>query len=267
MERQTNQWLIPIILAVGASAALWYYWVQVSPPAAPPAMIIPPAAEVPNNSPGPVHPVEPSVTVEAEMPNLVSLPPLNQSDDYFKLELANIFGSTIEAMLAESGMIERVVATIDNLPRAHVAEQIRPVARLASQFLVNGQDGSGGYTTNSANDRRYDEVVGLLSGANMAEVADLYRRFYPLFQSAYVDLGYPQGYFNDRLVEVIDHLLETPELTGPIELVRPHVLYEYEDPDLEALSSGQKLLLRLGDEHAAKTKIALRELRAQITIM
>ena len=68
-------------------------------------------------------------------------------------------------------------------------------------------------------------------------------------------------------IEVIDHLLETPEVNDPIELVRPHVLYEYSDPNLEALSSGQKLLLRMGSDNAARIKGTLRELRVLVTAM
>ena len=78
---------------------------------------------------------------------------------------------------------------------------------------------------------------------------------------------YPDGYFNDRLVQVIDHLLATPEVVDPIELVRPHVLYEYSDPDLEALSSGQKLLLRMGTDNGKKIKNTLRKLRGLVTTM
>ena len=66
------------------------------------------------------------------------------------------------------------------------------------------------------------------------------------------------------MIEVIDHLLETPELDEPPRLVRPHVLYEYQDPALEALSSGQKFLLRMGAENAARTKQALEALRARL---
>ena len=93
----------------------------------------------------------------------------------------------------------------------------------------------------------------------------MYRRFYPLFQKSYERLGYPNAYFNDRVVEIIDHLLETPEAETPTRLVRPHVLYEFEDSDLESLSSGQKLLIRMGSEHAAYIKRALRGLRSRIT--
>jgi hypothetical protein len=265
MRNQTNQWLIPVILAVGVAVALWFYWVRVSPP--PPAETAPPVAEEPATQVGPVHPVPEVATEETAVPNLVPLPSLDQSDEYFKMEIAGVFGQAMEAMLVESGVIERLVATVDNLPRSHVAEKIRPLGRLTEPFLVDGQDASGEFTVNANNSRRYDELVNLISAADMTEVADLYRRYYPLFQKAYVDLGYPNGYFNDRLVEVIDNLLETPEVAGPIQLVRPHVLYEFQDPALEGLSSGQKLLLRLGEEHAEKIKTGLRELRAQVTAM
>jgi hypothetical protein len=65
-------------------------------------------------------------------------------------------------------------------------------------------------------------------------------------------------------VEVIDHLLTTPEPTDPIRLLRPHVLYEFADPDLAALSSGQKLLIRMGPDHMATIKQILSGLRALI---
>ena len=70
--------------------------------------------------------------------------------------------------------------------------------------------------------------------------------------------------FNDRLVDVIDLLLATPTPEEPITLMRPKVLYEYSLEELEELSAGQKLLLRMGSEHAATIKEVLREFRAQI---
>ena len=63
---------------------------------------------------------------------------------------------------------------------------------------------------------------------------------------------------------VIDHLLATPQPPEPLALVRPKVFWEYADPELEALSAGQKLLLRMGHENAALVRARLRELRALI---
>jgi hypothetical protein len=65
-------------------------------------------------------------------------------------------------------------------------------------------------------------------------------------------------------VQVIDHLLATPQVAGAIPLTRPKVFYEFADPSLEALSSGQKILIRMGPQNAEIVKAKLRELRAQI---
>jgi hypothetical protein len=92
----------------------------------------------------------------------------------------------------------------------------------------------------------------------------LYRGLQPLFQQAYEELGHPNGEFNTRLIEVIDHLLATPAAPAEIRLVQPSVLYRYADERLEKLSAGQKLLLRMGPENAAIIKGKLGDIRAQL---
>jgi len=103
-----------------------------------------------------------------------------------------------------------------------------------------------------------------VQGTDVKALAVVYQRLYPLFQQAYEDLGYPGKYFNDRLVEVIDHLLQTPEVPAPIALVQPKVFWEYADPTLENRSAGQKLLIRMGPQNARIVKGKLREFRAEI---
>ena len=103
----------------------------------------------------------------------------------------------------------------------------------------------------------------------------LYARLYPLFQAEYVELGYPDGYFNDRLVQVLDHLLATPEPAGPLAVqltpvegevpsLQPWVRYEFADPALEAASAGQKIMLRVGAVNERRLKAQLRALRAEL---
>ena len=96
------------------------------------------------------------------------------------------------------------------------------------------------------------------------EVVAVYKRLYPLFQQAYERLGYPDAYFNDRLIEVVDHLLEAPILKDPISLKQPKALYLFADPELEALSAGQKILIRIGPENAFKLKATLQEYRRKL---
>ncbi len=93
---------------------------------------------------------------------------------------------------------------------------------------------------------------------------NLYFQHYPQFQKAYDELGYRGRYFNDRLVQVIDHLLTAADVQAPVELQLSLGVYRYADPALEELSSGRKTLLRMGPENAAATKAKLREIRNAI---
>ena len=156
------------------------------------------------------------------------------------------------------------VATVDNLAHARVAEKIRPLGRIRGSFVAAAAGANGPYYLSPDNFGRYDSLVNMLAGADVDEMVATYRRFYPLIQEAFTRLGYPDAYFNDRLIEVIDQLLDTPAPEEPVRLVRPHVLYEFADPELEALSAGQKLLIRMGNDHAARVKSLLTRLRQEI---
>ena len=267
MRREATQFYIPILLAIMLAAALTYYWLEINRPRPEPEPATAPALVEPlvDEPRSPLHPFPRIESPEGPGGELVPLPALDQSDEYLKLALADVLGSqSLAEMLAETDLITRMVATIDNLPRDHVAERIRPIAGLAGPFDVEASRDNIEFTISPDSYRRYDLLVDMVTNADLNELTEVYGRFYPLFQKAYVELGYPNAYFNDRLVAVIDHLLTTPVVQDPIPLVRPHVLYEFADMDLESLSSGQKLLIRMGNEHATRIKATLTELRLLI---
>ncbi len=265
MEDDGIRNLIIAVIVVGLVAGAWLFkdvWMPAEP--APPAP--PPAAETdePDAPLEPLYPVDP-IEPRAEGGELIPLPSLEDSDEYFELALVDLFGADLENMLADELLIERTVGTTDNLARSRVPERIRPLGRLPGSFLVDGVDETTGYYLSPENYARYDGVVAMLEAATVDDMMDTYRRFYPLLNEAYRMLGYPDGHFNDRVVEIVDLLLATPEPPGPIELIHEKVLYEYRDPELEALSGGQKMLLRMGPANAARVKSTLRSLRAELT--
>jgi hypothetical protein len=268
MRKDALQWLVPVVLAVVLAGALWFYWWKSDRPEADPEPAAETgAADAASEEPpaGPAHPLEESGEAVSERPaDLRPLPPLEESDQYLKMELADLFGEPLDEKLVEESLVERIVATVDNLARERIADRIKPVSGVSGQLLVTNGEVEGEFILAPENYQRYDAIVGMVGNAEIADMEELYRRFYPLFQKAYVDLGYPDGYLNDRVIEVIDHLLETPEIEGPVKLVRPHVLYQYADPELEQLSPGQKLLLRMGNEHATTVKEKLRQFRGRI---
>ena len=262
MDNTEIKWLIGLLLAAAAAAAAWFFWDGAKPPPAEPAPVQ--QAPVEDTAPAePLHPVEPLELTPGEG-ELVELPPLEESDSYFALALIDVFGPELETLLADEALIDKTVATVDNLTRSRVAEKIRPVGRLSGNFIVTAAGDNGPYYLSPENYDRYKPLVAMATGADLDEFVSTYRRFYPLMQEAFAQLGYPDGYFNDRVVAVIEHLLATPEPEEPIRLVQPHVLYEFADPQLEALSSGQKLLLRMGPAHAAKIKTVLEDVRTRI---
>jgi hypothetical protein len=163
--------------------------------------------------------------------------------------------------LVPRDIIRHIVVTVDNLPRKKTAVQLWPVKPTSGTLSTSGGED---ITLSDNNYARYAPVIELLQKADMKDVVKLYRRYYRLFQEAYVGLGYPDGYFNDRLVQVIDDVLATPDVQGPIKLTQPGVFYEFADPSLEQLSAGQKVLIRMGPKNAALVKSKLRELRSEI---
>jgi hypothetical protein len=191
------------------------------------------------------------------------LPALDESDAPMHDALADVMGkANVDRIFRPELLVRHIVVSIDNLSRRHLAVELRPTKPLAGTFIATGNDQQGAIDV--ANFQRYVPYVQTVQALDMKRMAALYVRFYPLFQQAYQSLGYPNGYFNDRLVVTIDNLLAAPDITTDIALVRPNVMYQFADPKLEDLSAGQKLMLRMGPANAAIIKAKLRELRAQV---
>jgi hypothetical protein len=211
-------------------------------------------------------PIEHPIPAQAPTPRAAPLPPLNHSDAMLVAALNGLIGHpAVARYLVPKNIIRRIVVTVDNLPRAKVSAHLRPIKPTPGHTLVDRQ---GGIATLSArNFARYTPFVAVVSRINVQALARLYFRLYPLFQQAYASLGYPHKYFNDRLVQAIDSVLATPAVNGPIDLVRPHVFWQFANPQLEALPAGQKLMIRMGPRNAAIIEAKLRQFRALITKM
>ncbi|HEY8100663.1 MAG TPA: DUF3014 domain-containing protein [Burkholderiaceae bacterium] len=215
-----------------------------------------PAVEQPAHYPIP----QSAVTDAAQNP----LPPLQNSDHAITDALSSLLSrKTVVEFFYPEKIVRRIVATIDNLPRHTVAIQVFPVKPVGGKFLTEGTGQN--IVIAPKNSARYAPYVHLMEMVDAKKLVALYAHFYPLFQQAYQELGYPGGYFNDRLIAVIDHLLATPETSGPISLVQPKVLFQFADQQLENESAGRKILMRMGADNAAKVKSKLREIRQAIT--
>lgn len=248
-----------------AAALIWgALWWQRQP--APVIAAPPPAAQAPD--PAPPAPAAPQIEYPIERAQLERAEPapqvtLDTSDAAVGDAFARLLkDGKLPEWLVPTSLVRNIVATVDNLPRQKSALRLRPVRTMPGAFsIISAGDDRVMAPDNSA---RYAPFMALVRAVDSKQLVALYVRFYPLFQQAYRDLGYPEGYFNDRLVFVIDHLLDTPAPKTPIELVQPKVQYQFADPELEALSSGQKAMIRVGPDHTAVLKAKLREIRSEV---
>lgn len=193
-----------------------------------------------------------------------TLPPIQASDSSINQTLTHLYGGRVFSdLLIIDSFIQRVVLTVNNLPEKKLPLAHVPFVFPEGSFIVSGQEGS--LRTNAENHKRYAPYIALLENIDQNQLIKAYVHFYPLLQTAYEQLGYPNAYFNDRLVYVIEHLLATPNIVGPIALEQPSVLYTYADPALEELSAGQKILLRMGQEQRLKVLSILRSYHFRLT--
>lgn len=190
-------------------------------------------------------------------------PTMEQSDENIKeaLSQSGLKKSLFRLVLLEN-FIQRLVATIDNLPEKRLPRANFPLAPPKGRFVTAGTTDAP--QISSKNQSRYNSHVQLLETLDQDLILKTYVYLYPLFQKAYEQLGYRNAYFNDRLVYVIDNLLQTPQPAEPILLAQPSVLYLYADPLLERLSSGQKILLRIGAKNRQKVMAILTAYRERL---
>ncbi|GAA4350364.1 hypothetical protein GCM10023165_37670 [Variovorax defluvii] len=272
--RESSLWItvVLVVLALGAGA-VWWRWMHQQPVAvdALPAVSAP-EPEAPAPVPAAAAPTEPQNPVDTTAD--AALPRLDDADATVRAALAELLGAkAVGNFLQTDAFVPRFVATVDNLPREHAAARMRPVQRMPGRFEVSGKGEA--QTLSLDNGARYTPFVLFAESVNAQKAAALYQKLYPLFQQAYVELGYPNRHFNDRLVTVIDHLLQAPEpatppqlklveIKGEVPSERPWVHYEFVDPALQSMSAGHKMMVRVGLVNERRLKAKLREFRGQI---
>jgi hypothetical protein len=257
---------VGLATAIAAGALLWYWRSLQQPPS---GIAVPPVAQ----SSAPAASAASMPVPEKQALEVPASPMPLGAEDIPKV-LTDFFGRKAAAdFLQLDEFPRRLVATVDNLGRDHAPPILWPVNPTADRFLVEERDGSSVIHTDNA--ARYTPFVLLAETVDIGRAVDLYVRMYPLLQRSYEELGYPGRKFNERLIEVIDLLLATPqasypvkvelvEVKGPIPSVRPWVRYQYADPKLQSLSAGQKILVRSGAVNQRRLKAKLAELRDEL---
>lgn len=250
-----------VVLLAGGAVGYWYWqnqqididYAEIEAP------IQKASPTAPLQEAAPVFPLKLDERSPVEPP----LPALEQSDS-FVLETLNTLLSdpALAKIFISDKLIEKFVASIDNLPSKSLPVKVMPIKTTGGSMITTGSGES--LAISPKNDERYVPYIKVLNGLDTQQLVQLYLRLYPLLQQAYEDLGYPDKYFNDRLIEVIDHLLSAPDMTGPVKLVQPLVVYKFADPELETRSIGQRIMMRIGSQNEVALKVKLRDIKREL---
>ncbi|HZV92693.1 MAG TPA: DUF3014 domain-containing protein [Caldimonas sp.] len=268
MKRQ-HQVLVAVVIAVVAIAVIvWFGWLRhhEEGESAAVAPVETPAASAPIETPAPPEPA--SAPASAVIQHPIGAVDSEEATPDAATMLADVFGKRVaESLFVPDDFAHRLAATVDGLGRVTASSRLWPAQPTPGHFSV-AETNDGATVVAADNAERYAAFIGIFERVDPIRVAQAYKRFYPQLQKAYQDLGYPDGYFNDRLVDVIDSMLAAPEPVGPVEVrlpnvegasapARPWLVYEFADPALASLPAGQKLLVRMGVANERRVKALL----------
>jgi hypothetical protein len=270
VPKQTSYggWIAAVIVVFAVVAAGIYLVQRAMHPVASPTPLATPAPA--QTAPQPArassviqHPIAEANASPASA-STAALPPLMDSDASVREALQGmIHGGNLGALL-QSQIISRVVATVDALPHQSMGStNILPLRTPAGTMLT--EQANGAILLSARNAERYAPYMTVLNDVDPHALVAWYKHNYPLFQEAYRELGYPRGYFNDRLIVAIDDMLAAPDVHDPVAVVRAGARYHFADPQWQSLSNGQKLMLRLGPSNEEQFKAKLRMIRTLLT--
>jgi hypothetical protein len=238
--------VVAVIVAIGIYMQFGGEEPEPEPVPAPPPVVEQPPPPEPEPEPAPI-----------------ALPPLDESDAALRSMIEGLsahprLGDAIDVEGLARSFVAAVVAIANGESPRGMLEHLEP----AESFDIAEREGR--VVIDPASFERYTWITGVFSSLDATAAAELYGQVEPLLDEAYRELGYPDGRFRDSLDTAMNRLASTPVPEGYVEVRRGNVLWEFRDPALEALSSPQKHLLRMGPANARLVQSKLREIQAAL---
>lgn len=206
---------------------------------------------------------ETSPTPSPVVEKVASLPLLDDSDAMVLASTKQLLTSKFTPMFIKKEMIRNLVVFVDNVARGELVTRFSPLTKPNEHFSVFTLDNVIYLNTNSYN--RYNQYAQLFDAVQVIPLVKEYRRLQSLFDQAYQEIGYPDGKFEDKLLEAIEVINGAPIIGDPIALVSPSVMYKFVDSDLEALPAAQKLFIRMGPDNTLKIQAKLKQIKQALT--
>lgn len=248
-------WFVAVAAIVAVIAAAFFFSSPDEAPKPAPVAVAPPPPE-PEPEPEKQPPPAPK-------PEPVVLPSLDDSDAFVREQAAKLApDDALGRVLATDQLVRKFTTVVENLAQGGIARNALAYLAPSKPFTVLRSGDS--IRIDPASYHRYDDLAASLAELDPGQAVSMLRLIEPLMDDAYRELGVQDADVDARIRAGIDVLLATPDVTGPVELKQPAVMYDFADPKLQALRPAQKLLIRMGADNAAKVRAKLREIRARL---
>ncbi|AQT60298.1 hypothetical protein CBP51_04790 [Cellvibrio mixtus] len=272
-QKSSSTAMIVVVVIALIALGLAFMYLRDDAPASTPVVATPiataPESVTSSSAPAEQAPIEeyqpPAQVIEVE-----PLPALGESDSSVLAALTQLRGEGLIELLVPQELIRKFVLAVNNLSEGKVIHEYRPVISPPPPFIVDSftvmieGEAVEQERVSANNYQRYETYVTTLALIDSDAAVAVYRRFYPLLEEAFRELGLKKPNFHSVLIAAIDNILAAPDAQGDLLLVRPKVFYQYADPALEQLPQTHKLMLRMGPENARSVKASLRQLRARL---
>ncbi|MEW6990742.1 DUF3014 domain-containing protein [Colwelliaceae bacterium 6441] len=269
-------WAIIIALVIVILGGLWFMLAQEEVPEIQQKPVIKEVIEEPVIEPEP-EVIEPEVVEEIipEKPLEESvvepeplLPTLEESDEWLTEKLPSItWRKELLKLVIDDDMIRRFVVFTDNFAQGILAYEHSPLIKPTTSFSGReiNENGEVVIKWDETSSRRFSLYVDLLRSIDSETLVSWYFELKPLVDEAYRELGYPEEDFTDILQDAISKVLDMELPKERLELIRPSVMYQYKNDDIEQLDDADKLMLRVGKENLLVIKSVLLEISEKIS--
>ena len=220
--------------------------------------------KVPTPEPEPI--VEEVVVVEEEvLPEPPPEPTVTEetADAYARETIESVNGGkALAQFVAGDYIVERTVAIVDALRRGEVPYKLLPVGRPSKPFPIS--DDGLRVTMDSSGFSRYDVFAQWVNGIDVLAIVELLNEYEQIATEALSRMGVGDFDIRSAVLAATTEILATPIAPQSAELMKREANWVYMDPELEALSSLQKQVLRMGPENSEIIQAKARELRGAV---
>jgi len=237
--------LIAAVIAIALIAAGAAWWLRTRPA---------PSADIERMASSVAPAARPTAVDTA--PARAELPPLDEMDPVVSRLIGEVTASPLlSTWLATGNLTRQLAALVEGAAVGRLPLRMLAPLRPTGAFSV--VDHSGRVTIAPASHARYDAMADLIVALDPATVVGVYRLLAPRLEEAHGELGEGERSFDAALREGLRRLSETPVSDRPLAVTARGGIYQFADPQLEALAPVQKLLLRSGPANARRVQTQL----------